>query len=709
MSKRSSLLLVTLLLGCVLEVAWAQGPSATGSPEARLATYDSSTGETFFALSLTAPPAPPAQESREIVILFDTSASQTGLYRSDALAALKALLGQLGDADRVQLMAADLNAVSLSDGFVAPRGAEMDAALAKLEQRTPLGSTDLTTALKTAADTFGKTKPAASTVVYFGDGVSRAQPIQADEFAAVTQTLVQRRVPVTSLAIGPQRDVALLAALANQTGGNLFVDTDDVTAQQAGAALAKAVQAHVFWPVDTKLPAAMADAYPKTMPPLRSDRDSILIGVLKERQPQLIAATLEVNGKQIEKSWTVPAEGASPDFSFLPQLINLARRDGGLTLPTAGSNALHEAARIISTSAEDLAKLGGDALRSGDVAAARTAVEEALARDPNNPQVLALRNLVQKASEGKLPASTAVTAAAAPELQLGPAPAPAAPATPAAPAADLLDESGGTFLDRVEASAAVQSEVIQTEVEQGLNQARQRMATDPALVRQDLKLLLESLDRAADLRPEVRSQLRDRIEALLREAQRREVESEDRLALAQENRVVALDTMRLADETARKRLKIKQLLDRFNYLLAENKYQAAEVDVAEQVRTVEPNLPDATVALWNARNLKNVEEMVRFRDLRHRAWIDTLYQVEKSATPFPDEPPIVYPDAEVWEQLSISRKKYATVDLGGPAGLFRRPDPARIGKADAVRLSRHATEGRHRRHFAAPQHPHPNR
>ena len=204
----------------------------------------------------------------------------------------------------------------------------------------------------------------------------------------------------------------MLAALANQTGGNLFVDTDDVTAQQAGVALAEAVQARVFWPVDTKLPAAMADVYPKTMPPLRSDRDSILIGVLKDRQPQEIAATLEVDGKQIEKSWTVPAEGASPDFSFLPQLINLARRDGGLTLPTAGSNALHEAARIITTSAEDLAKLGGDALRSGDVASARTAVEEALARDPNNPHVLALRNLVQKASAGKLQAATAVAAAA---------------------------------------------------------------------------------------------------------------------------------------------------------------------------------------------------------------------------------------------------------------------------------------------------------
>ena len=37
------------------------------------------------------------------------------------------------------------------------------------------------------------------------------------------------------------------------------------------------------------------------------------------------------------------------------------------------------------------------------------------------------------------------------------------------------------------------------------------------------------------------------------------------------------------------------------------------------------------------------------RERRHRALWETWYQVELAAIPFPDEPPIVYPDAEVWE------------------------------------------------------------
>ena len=40
-------------------------------------------------------------------------------------------------------------------------------------------------------------------------------------------------------------------------------------------------------------------------------------------------------------------------------------------------------------------------------------------------------------------------------------------------------------------------------------------------------------------------------------------------------------------------------------------------------------------------------------------------QVEKSHMPFPDEPPIVYPDSERWERISASREKYKNMDLSG--------------------------------------------
>ena len=92
---------------------------------AKLATYDTPTGETYFALSLTPPTRPAAAEAHDVVVLFDTSASQTGMYREGALAALKSMLSGLGEGDRVKLVAVDLNAVDMTQRFVSPNSPEM--------------------------------------------------------------------------------------------------------------------------------------------------------------------------------------------------------------------------------------------------------------------------------------------------------------------------------------------------------------------------------------------------------------------------------------------------------------------------------------------------------------------------------------------------------------------------------------------------------
>ncbi len=55
-----------------------------------------------------------------------------------------------------------------------------------------------------------------------------------------------------------------------------------------------------------------------------------------------------------------------------------------------------------------------------------------------------------------------------------------------------------------------------------------------------------------------------------------------------------------------------------------------------------------------------------------------LYQTELSFIPFPDDQPIVYPDAQMWEEMSAMRKKwkdYASVDLKdqeGPTAKIRK-------------------------------------
>src|SRR5207302_10945462 len=114
----------------------------------------------------------------------------------------------------------------------------------------------------------------------------------ADSFRALVGSLASGHIAVSSYAIGPQCDGRLLAALANQTGGNLYIaesmvrpnETEKITEDRAkaenlrraaavGATIADWVRATVYSPTGATWAAEVAQVYPKPLPPLRTDRD----------------------------------------------------------------------------------------------------------------------------------------------------------------------------------------------------------------------------------------------------------------------------------------------------------------------------------------------------------------------------------------------------------------------------------------------------
>ena len=95
-----------------LLLIWALPANAqSAAPNAEFKTYQRDNAQTYFALALS-PLADAAKQnqSQDVVILFDTSASQAGMYRETGLAAVEACLAKLSPQDRVQIVAADLEA-----------------------------------------------------------------------------------------------------------------------------------------------------------------------------------------------------------------------------------------------------------------------------------------------------------------------------------------------------------------------------------------------------------------------------------------------------------------------------------------------------------------------------------------------------------------------------------------------------------------------
>lgn len=661
MFKRNPVGWALLPLALWAMVGWVQlaAAQAPATDAARLDVFSHPDGNDYFALSLRPNAAMAAPAQSNVVVLFDTSASQAGPYREKAIESLNTFLAGLAPDDRVKLIAVDLNATPMTETFVEPAGNEIAGALDRLNARVPLGTTDMQAALTEAAASFAGAAPTGKAVVYIGDGMSPANLLGTEEFENLVTSLREANIPVTSYAVGPRLDAQLLGALAGRTGGNMIVQSDDQDATAVGAELASVARAPVFWPDETAWPAAFSAVYPKLAPPLRVDRDSVVIGVVEGEGPMEVQYTGHVGSEPTVMKWTVQPGPSVDDNSYLAQLVERASIEGGVSLPLIGTDSLQLARREVNIDAGSLVKLARQALASGNAEGAQRLAGEVLQRDPQNPEAKAI---LETAAEGQ-PAPP--DAAAAPEAELNLVGPP--PADGDAPEPFAVE---GAFAERFEHERNVIAQMITTDVQNTINQARSRMSTEPEIAIQDLKLQMENVRRAPELEPEIRDQLVDQLQAGLREARRVQVEVEQRRQEMHERLATAKERMLINEDLLRTQQKVEQLLDRFNALMDEGRYRLAEEVAAKEAQELQPDNPVPILAThWSRMKGYWVEHMA-IRVARQKAVVDTLQTVERSHVPFPDEPPIVYPEAEVWQRLSARRQeKYKSMDLAsrGPA------------------------------------------
>lgn len=381
--------------------AGAAAPTAAGSLHGCFSKPD---GETFLALSLEAKSDAPADQEIDLVVLFDTSASQTAIYRDKALAALEELLATLNPLDRVKLIAVDVQAVEMTTGFTKPQSDAMKLAVSKLKHRTPLGATDMVLSMDTAAKAFDAESHNGRAVIYIGDGMSAANILSPKELHKLINGLVALRAPVSSYSIGPRIDNELLGAIANNTGGNLVMDGPDKPAKAYARDLANSAHGQVFYPLQSQFPDAMVEILPKQIPPLRSDRDTILIGRGKLEGTFPVKMTVEWQGRKYPLTWTVTANKPTDDNAFLVDLVTRARGHAGVGLPTAGRGGLVEVRRLLDDNVRKLITLARTALATQSVEQAEQLAKKALEIDPTNPEARAVIAAAAKLkAEGKVP------------------------------------------------------------------------------------------------------------------------------------------------------------------------------------------------------------------------------------------------------------------------------------------------------------------
>jgi hypothetical protein len=148
----------------------------------------------------------------------------------------------------------------------------------------------------------------------------------------------------------------------------------------------------------------------------------------------------------------------------------------------------------------------------------------------------------------------------------------------------------------------------------------------------------------------------------MRESARREVEKTatdvQREAVAQE----AEERRRVAESLYAREAETEQAIARFNALVDEGRYRDAEL-VANLAEELSPNRPATSLAVENIRMVYSTHDALLLREKRWVGVVDSLAAVERSHVPTSDDPPILYPPAEVWIRLTERRRQYASVDL----------------------------------------------
>ena len=173
-----------------------------------------------------------------------------------------------------------------------------------------------------------------------------------------------------------------------------------------------------------------------------------------------------------------------------------------------------------------------------------------------------------------------------------------------------------------------------------------------------------ALDQLHDLRQRVakselqshyRKQLLVRVDRSLNELESYIQDNRSEIELDEQNRAVLedVDRRRRIKEEVENRL--AEFVEEFNELVDQERFAEASLK-ARQAREMAPDNEIAQMLMWKIKFIERTRRQWRLHEDREDGVDGALADVEGSATPFPDNDPIVMPDVKFWKDISNRRK-----------------------------------------------------
>ena len=300
------------------------------------------TAENFF-LAMVEPPksvAATAITPRDYIFVVDISGSMHGFPLDTAKVLLRELLGGLRTSDTFNVLLFSGSNKMLSPHSVPATRANIEQALATIQNYSGSGSTELIPALKRVYAE-PKQPDVSRTVVVVTDGYVT---VEREAFELVRKNLSQANV--FAFGIGSSVNRSLMEGLARAGMGEPFVITDPVQATEQAARFRRMVESPVLTSVKAKFEGIdVYDVEPAALPDVMGERPVIVFGKWR------------ANADGVAKGRIV-IEGRSANGPYRQEL----KVDGAVRQDTAALRSLWARHRIASLSDQETLE-GGDSFK----------------------------------------------------------------------------------------------------------------------------------------------------------------------------------------------------------------------------------------------------------------------------------------------------------------------------------------------------------
>jgi tetratricopeptide (TPR) repeat protein len=650
-------------------------------------TYELRAGDMLFAWQVKPNLEPAAPRPRDFLILVDTSASQSGLPLKQARQIISALATSLSPNDRISVWSISTPSATraLTRDFQPANADEVrHAAAALTEVEYGSGATDLKSGLRKALATLAPNRSRHQIVLYLGDGESAFDPISEDDRVALGNQMEMRDVYFFAVPLSIKVNPQNLHGLASMTGGAVVRLQEDLNNPNNRAEFLNRLKAALNTPVlkveKFQFGEEVGEAYPTRLPPLRGDRSTLVMGKLAKAAAPAISLTIAGNvyGRPTTQNLSQAVPASQVDHYFLNLMLEQWR-----SAPHKDAPAMLQSDRALALASTQV-KLYRDeflvqavwAVRMDKWDDAAKLYQAAQRIDPNDPEAAAGLALLEKLRTGKVSKADLEQKIAAKSEALKVAPDAVARTVvqnvakqDPAPAGGDPPQAAQDLLKEAAARRQVEEQRYRVLVDATIRRARQLMRSDPDTAYQDLKRQRDEIASYDGIGGTVRTQLVADLESVMREIFVKGAEIKRQAAAERE--AVAKTRQRLnefdraMDEVARTKNRIdmfRQLMQRARFELA---YQEAQLMVQEHISAGKPVPITATASYiigQQATHLREWRELVRIRQDRY---LLSMMQSEKSFIPYPDEPPVHFPPAAVWRELTSLRKEtYENSNLG---------------------------------------------